>query len=266
MQINLQKMKKKLSRENSITKLKLPDSISLSLSKDKGSLFSKKRNQAKETEKENWLPCQLNSNDSILRVYLNEKPTKKTTEDLKKSISKLKSTHLTFSKESILELIEKIKIQNEAIEESGNSKLKLTQKEIKNDVNQEFLDLIKTRALKNLVNEQFDEVVNFNAKSIKDSDKTGEIVQRLFQKEMLFEQSLNLLSEDDVDINQLLFCAFERIQSENYCPPSGQSRFLDGHFEFADQLKMPTSKWLKDKKKAKEFQLKFECIQAEDSR
>ena len=259
-------MKKQFGRENSITKLKLPDSISLSLSKDKGSLFSKKGNQTKETEKENCLPSQINSNDSILRVYLSEKQTKQTTEDLKKSISKLKTTHLTFSKESVLELIEKIKIKNEAIEESGNSKWKLTQKEKKNGVNQEFLDLTKTLALKNLVNEQFDEVVNFNAKSIKDSDKIGEIVQRLFQKEMLFEQSLNLLSEDDVDINQLLFCAFERIQSENYCPPSDQNIFLDGHFEFADQLKMPTSKWLKDKKKAREFRLKFECIQGEYSR
>ena len=101
-----------------------------------------------------------------------------------------------------------------------------------------FLDQQKPIALKNLVNEKFDEIVSPKNHGNNFCEKVAQRIQKLFQKEMLFETSLNLLADDEIDVNQLLYSAFEKIQSENCVVQSDQLRFLDGYFECIQFLKI----------------------------
>jgi hypothetical protein len=167
-----------------------------------------------------------------------------------------------------LQLLERLVPKKEAVNDPLHFKKSIAVFEKRGQMTMRYLEEMRCKALKNLVNEEFDDVLGENDKKLgkNQAEIVSDTIQRLFQKELLFEQSLNLLTEDEVDINQLLFCAFERIQSENYCPPANKSILLDGHFEYPDQLQMPTSRWLKDKRVAKEFKLDMNEIQEpEDS-
>ncbi len=85
----------------------------------------------------------------------------------------------------------------------------------------------------------------------------------LFQKEILLEEILSLLHQDDLDVKSLLYHTFEKIQSNNYCPPTGKSLIQDGYFEFGDKINFPTPKWKHQKIKEK-LQLNFEKINQQD--
>ncbi len=61
----------------------------------------------------------------------------------------------------------------------------------------------------------------------------------LFQKELLLENLLSVLDTNEIDINTILYSAFESIQSENYMPKTGQSLIEDGYFVLKDKVKHP---------------------------
>ena len=264
MQINIEKLRKKLVRTHSQIKKEQEMSNPSNMSKDIHLFMSKKHPLNHESDKENSRPTILNSVDHIFECCLKSPLTESKKNDLKLSLHKIKAANIVMSKELIIKLIDKLETKKDITEDSmKNFKKTFHQMTKKNQITMVYLNEMKTEAMKNLINERFDDVMTENDTKDKNYNEVNDTVQKLFQKEMLFENSLKLLSQDEIDINQLLFCAFEKIQSENYCPPTGQSRFIDGYFEFSDQLKMPTSRWRKDKKKVKEFKLEFEKIDEE---
>ena len=124
--------------------------------------------------------------------------------------------------------------------------------------NSKQLSRLAEKALRLFVNEQF------GAKDL-DSEKDDELSAEsrlvvLFQKEILLENMLGFLAGDGVDVNALLFNAFEKVQCENYCPPSGEELETKGSFRFPDALKLPASKWRKSPSLAKELRLKLESV------
>lgn len=266
MQINIDKIKFGLIHDRSHSRTHLIDSNTHNQSKERFNNFGRRGSTFKNGEKENTRPQLLNSHDSLVQGFLAEKSSKQSIESLKKSISKLKGEQITISKESLLGLIDRMASSRSQTDDTIAFKKSISVFEKKPQLTLSYLEDMKNAGLRNLVNEKFDDVLGSSEKGTSKGrpDKVSEAIQKLFQKEMLFEQCLNLLTEDEVDINQLLFCAFERIQSENYCPPTGQSVLLDGYFEFADQLQMPTTHWLRNKSTAKEFRLNIDDIREEE--
>ena len=250
--------KKKGNRSTS----KIIDEFSISKNelKPKLRLGSKKKLIILDAEKENNKMIFVNSHDTIIDNFINQKRNNQELEEFKVSIINLRSKMIVLSKDTMLKLIDRMKFLDDSNDKIRRLNKIISEMEEKSKLTMRNLNEIKLEALKDLINEKFDEFVHDQNGKEKNTDEVRDSLKKLFQKEMLLEQSLNLLTEDNVDINQLLFCAFERIQSENYYPPTGESRFLDGHFEFGDQLKMPTSRWMKDKQKSKEFKLKLEHI------
>lgn len=263
MQLNMDKFRCRAPRDSSHSRLALTDSHPYNRSRDHPLLFTKKASLQRDGDKENSRPHLLNSPDCLVQHFLSEKPSKQTLDKLKADLGRSKAATVTLTKDSLLHLLEKLTLKKDPADEVLAPKKSLASAEKRPQMSMAFLEDMRSKALKNLVNEKFDEVLAPDTRPATrtKSEAVSETVQRLFQKELLFEQALNLLTEDEVDINQLLFCAFERIQSENYCPPTGESVLLDGPFEFGDQLRMPTSRWRKDKRAAREFRLNIEGIQ-----
>ena len=225
MKINVEKLKHQLARNRGTSKVKSIEPLPVNMSKEKTMTWSKKQlNIYKDAEQENQKPGFLNSNENLLVSFLQTPASQSNIENLKTSLIKQKSSTLILSKNTLLKVIDKINAQKDSLEESVSVKKSIKLLEKNNVLNENYLMKMKTLALKNLVNENFDEVMRDSEKTRSEFDKVGETIRKLFQKEILFEQSLNLLADDDVDINQLLFCAFEKIQSDNYSIPTGQSR------------------------------------------
>ena len=117
------------------------------------------------------------------------------------------------------------------------------------------LDRLSQKAVKMLVDETFDD------KNI-DTDKSSkDRVIVLFQKEKLLESILSILSADDVDVNGLLFSAFEKAQCENYSPPTDRTILQSGSFRYSDQVQFPDSKWKKSPRLAKELKLDLKNLE-----
>lgn len=266
MQINIDKIKFGLIHDRSHSRTHLADSNTHNQSRERFNNFGKRGSTFKHADKENARPQLLNSHDSLVQGFLNDKCTRQSIESLKKAVYKSKGEQISISKDSLLGLIDRLVSCRSPTDEPTAFKKSLSVLEKKPQLTLGYLEDMKNAGLRNLVNEKFDEVLGNSQKGASKGrpDRVSEAIQKLFQKEMLFEQCLNLLTEDEVDINQLLFCAFERIQSDNYCPPTGQSVLLDGYFEFDDQLQMPTTHWLRNKSTAKEFRLNIDDIREEE--
>ena len=53
---------------------------------------------------------------------------------------------------------------------------------------------------------------------------------------MLLENMLQVLDQNKIDVNQILYSAFENIQCENYIPQTGNSLIEDGYFQLEDKI------------------------------
>lgn len=53
------------------------------------------------------------------------------------------------------------------------------------------------------------------------------------------ESLLTVLEQNKIDVNSLLFSAFENIQCENYIPKTGQSLIEEGYFELDNIVEHP---------------------------
>jgi hypothetical protein len=171
-------------------------------------------------------------------------------------VGSLPADTIRLSKNALLRLVRKLCKQNIPPESTPLKKNASPFLEKAFPVSLDFLENQKNIALKNLINEKFESSFGDN-QTPKGGRGAAQTIQKLFQKEALFEQSLNLLAEDNVDLNQLLFCAFERIQSENFDVPKEAARLLDGDFQFEDRLQMPRSKWLSDSQTAQQMRIEL---------
>ena len=124
--------------------------------------------------------------------------------------------------------------------------------QLKTGISNKQLDRLSEKAMKLFINEQF---------GAKESENSPEDrITVLFQKEILLENILALLASDNVDVNALLFSAFEKAQCEHYAPPTDESIVSSGSFRFPDAMKLPTPRWKKSSQLVKELKLELKDL------
>lgn len=203
------------------------------------------------------------NHDFLLETLL-QKSSNAFIEDLNLILSKIESEQIKISKTLFRKIVKNLEIIKPAISNFPVLKKVPLFPERTIVLTTAFLEEQKQIAIKNLVSENFDDILSGNKQSFLKNQKLTKKIQNLFQKEMLFEHSFSLLLDDEIDVNQLLFCAFEKIQSENYVPSPNCSKFVDGHFEYEDTVRMEPSKLWKDKNRASQFKIQINDVPEND--
>ena len=239
--------------------------------KKKNKLFNKRKGSLKYIKPKSILNFKQKSSirktinhDEIFKNFLNSKITKK--KKPIKLIKKIKEPRITISKKIFTKLIKnfKNKTKTKKTEKTKKSSKSLKPKKTVNKNKKKTtlimqkintrqthknppnlptkLSSLKKRAIKNLINE------NFNLKSsskITENSTPKQIDKNLiilFQKELILENLLKVLDNSKIDITDILYTAFENIQSEYYFPKSNESLVKDGYFVLEDVVKHPPRK------------------------
>ena len=206
------------------------------------------------------------TDDELFKSLLDQKkPKELNLKNITKTLTSVKKKNVVVSRKLLEKLFKAFakslkKQKLGSLKENLQNNTKNNSKKAKLVVNKDRLEGLRMTALKNLLNEKFNE----GSSKGKKTESFDEQVITLFQKEMLFEQVLSILSEDEVDINALLFSAFEKIQSENYIPPTNNSLAENGYFVLEDKLKLPTPKWKKETRIRNELKINLSGIDLED--
>ena len=151
------------------------------------------------------------------------------------------------------------KVKNFQIKEQKFSQKRNSVEKV-NHASQLILANLKKKAKKELTKERFYDLPADKSTAM-DAKELRRGFLSLLQKDLLFEQVLNLLSEEDVDINDLLFAAFQKIQnSSKKSPDSEEASENEEYFEFESKLQMPTPSWRKNKSIGEELKLDFRCL------
>ena len=210
-------------------------------------------------------------NDEAFKTLLENRRTKRVdVKHIVKTLDGIKGDNVTVTKKTFVEVMRKCtkSVKREKADDTRINVL-TTLKSIKQHNNRPLnvslekthIDEIKKNALKNLLDEKFDSTTG---RGNKDANTVEDALTTLYQKELLFEQVLNLLSEDSVDINALLFSAFEKLQSDNYIPPTSSTFMEDGYFVLEDKVKLPTPKWKKEVQLRNELKINLSKINSEE--
>ena len=212
------------------------------------------------------------TNDDAFKTLLENRRTKRVdVKHVAKTLDSIKGDSVTVTKKTFVDVVRKCtKSVKRAKPEESRMNVLTTLKSMKAHTNSRplnvslekgHIDEIKKNALKNLLDEKFDSTTG---RGNKDASTVEDALTTLYQKEMLFEQVLNLLSEDSVDINALLFSAFEKLQSDNYIPPTSSTFMEDGYFVLEDKVKLPTPKWKKEVQLRNELKINLSKINSEE--
>ena len=219
----------------------------------KFNFLNNKRKSTAQLKKPANLKAEHNvTTDEIFKDLLDpKKPKKLEAKQINKTLENIKGTHITLSKKTFMEIMKKYTkpAKKEKPDEnkqncvSAVKTIKSHAKPLSGLIDKNKTEELKKKALKKLLDENFDASSN---RDIKSNTTVEETLVKLYQKELLFEQVLSLLTEDGIDINTLLYSAFEKLQSDNYIPPSNTTFIEDGHFVLEDKVKLPTPKWKKE--------------------
>ena len=117
-----------------------------------------------------------------------------------------------------------------------------TKSPFKKSIDVNLLKNCQQTALRQLVKEEFNLQSSKDLNNIKGSVEAEQFLVLLFQKELLLENLLTVLEQNKIDVNSLLYSAFENIQCENYIPKTGQSLLQEGYFELEDKVAHPPQK------------------------
>lgn len=211
------------------------------------------------------------SNDEIFKSLLENRRTKRIeVKHIAKTLDGIKGNSVTMAKKTFVEVVKKCQKSTIKKEKTDENRVNVltTVKSAKNNgrslhipLEKSSIEEMKKMALKNLLDEKFDSTTG---RAKKDTSNVEDALTTLYQKEILFEQVLNLLSEDSVDINALLYSAFEKLQSDNYIPPSDTTFMEDGYFMLEDKVKLPTPKWKKESLLRNELKINLSKINNEE--
>ena len=193
----------------------------------------------------------LKNHDSFFLKLLNENKEKKLTPEKTIEFTKnLKSSNIVLSKNILLKLLKNF--EKKRSQSSSNSELFFNSKKnkiyhsklkIKKKVDfGERLKEIRRKAIKALVNEKFDLKSSSELDDFSSKENVDKKLSLLFQKELLLENLLNVLDSNKIDVTNILYTAFENIQSENYIPKTGKSLIKDGYFILEDKIRHPPKK------------------------
>lgn len=99
---------------------------------------------------------------------------------------------------------------------------------------------------------------NFNPQ---DYPPTEADLLMLYQKEALLNNVLEILGKDNVDTNALLLNAFEKIQCDNYIPPTDRPLLQKGYFVLEERVRARPAQWRACRDLAEELRLDLSGVE-----
>ena len=236
----------------------------------KFNLLNNKRKSTVQLKKPASLKAEHNvTTDEIFKSLLDpKKPKKLEVKQINRTLENVKGTHITLSKKTFMEIMKnynKMVKKDKPDEDKQNGifavkTIKSHVKPLSSILDKNKTEELKNKALKDLLDENFDAS---SKRDIKSNATSEETLIKLYQKELLFEQVLNSLTEDGIDINTLLYSAFEKLQSDNYITPSNTTFIEDGYFVLEDKVKLPTPKWKKQSFLRNELKINLSKVKSE---
>lgn len=193
------------------------------------------------------------NHDSYFLKLISENEEKKLTPEKTIEFTKtLKTSKIILSKNILIKLLKKFEKKNnqsatnsELFSHTNKNKFFHSKLKIKKKIDfGQRLKEIRQKAIKALVNEKFDLKSSSELEDFSSKENIDKKLSLLFQKELLLENLLNVLDSNKIDVTNILYTAFENIQSENYIPKTGKSLIKDGYFVLEDKIKHPPKKKL----------------------